>query len=390
MALDGGAVECPPHAADPFVPMSSPPPPPRPGNSHPLSAPELTRTVLSLLVLAGLILGTFWILRPFLPAFIWAVAIVIATWPLMLGLERRLWGRRGLAVTVMTTGLLLLFFVPLSLAIATVLDNVDTVSAWIKSASGWRLSEPPAWLQSIPVIGTRAAGAWREAAASGLAPLLSKVAPYAGSLAGGLLREASALGAMGLQFLMTVVLCALLYAGGESVATQVLRFVRRLAGQQGENTARLAAASVRGVALGVVVTAIVQSALGGLGLAVIGFPATALLTAVMFLLAVAQIGVGPVLVPVSIWLFWTGDTVWGIVMAVWMAFVGTLDNILRPWLIQRGADLPLLLVFAGVVGGLLAFGLVGIFIGPVVLAVTWTLAKAWLDDPHPSPPAQGD
>ena len=109
-------------------------------------------------------------------------------------------------------------------------------------------------------------------------------------------------------------------------------------------------------------------------------PAVALLTAVMFLLAIAQVGVIPVLAPAVVWLFWSGDTGWAIVLAIWTAFVGTMDNFLRPWLIKKGANLPMLLIFAGVVGGLIAFGLVGIFIGPVVLAVTYTLLGAWMDE----------
>ncbi|MFM1991196.1 MAG: family transporter YdiK [Pseudomonadota bacterium] len=345
-----------------------------------LSAPELTRTVLAILALVGLLAGTFWVLRPFVPALIWATTIVIATWPLMLAAQRLLWGRRALAVTAMTIALLLLFFVPLSFAIATVVEHVDTVGAWIKTASTWRFGEPPAWLAALPLVGARVATYWREVAASGAEPLIAKIAPYAGTVAGRVLREAGAIGAIGLQFLMTVAMCAILYATGEAAGAKVLRFFRRLAGRRGENTALLAAASIRGVALGVVVTAVAQSVLGAIGLAVVGVPAVAPLAAVMFLLAIAQIGVIPVLLPAVIWLFWSGDTVWGVVLTVWLVFVGTIDNFLRPWLIQKGADLPLLLIFAGVVGGLVAFGLVGIFIGPVVLAVTWTLLGAWMEE----------
>ncbi|RPH46924.1 MAG: AI-2E family transporter YdiK [Burkholderiales bacterium] len=354
-----------------------------------LSAPELTRTVLAIMFLIAMIAGSFWVLQPFIPAMIWATTIVIATWPLMTGAQRLLWGRRGLAVAAMTTALLLLFFVPLSLAIATVVDNADTLVGWFKAAATFRFGEPPAWLASVPLVGARAAAYWRELAASGVEPLIAKVAPYAGTVASRVLREAGVIGAVGLQLLMTVVISAILYATGESAGGAVLRFSRRLAGRRGENTALLAAASIRGVALGVVVTAVAQSLLGAIGLAVVGVPAVALLAALMFLLAIAQIGVIPVLLPAVIWLFWSGDTGWAIVLAIWTAFVGTMDNFLRPWLIKKGANLPILLIFVGVVGGLIAFGLVGIFIGPVVLAVTYTLLGAWMDErtgPPRTPP----
>jgi len=142
----------------------------------------------------------------------------------------------------------------------------------------------------------------------------------------------------------------------------------------------LAGQAVRGVALGVVVTALAQSVLGGVGLAVAGIPFAAVLTAVMFMLAIAQIGPLLVLIPSVVWLYWSNSTGWGTFLLVWTLVVGTMDNFLRPILIKKGADLPLLLIFAGVVGGLIAFGLIGIFVGPVVLAVAHKLLSAWVDE----------
>ena len=381
-ALGGGPGA--PGAAEPPVPAA-----PRAAVELSRAAPELTRTLLATLALFMLIAGSLWVLRPFVPGMIWATTIVIATWPLMTSVQRLLWGRRWLAVVAMTLALLLLFFVPLSLAIATVVENLDTVVGWVKALTTLELGEPPAWLAGLPLVGARAAELWREIDQSGAGPLLSRIGPYAGTLAAGLAKEVGALGAVGLQFLLTVVIAAILYATGETAGAAVLRFSRRLAGERGESTALLAAASIRGVALGVVVTAFAQSVLGGIGLAIVGVKAATLLTALMFLLAIAQIGVIPVLVPAVIWLFWSGDTGWGIFLAIWTAFVGTFDNFLRPWLIQKGANLPLLLIFAGVVGGIIAFGLVGIFIGPVLLAVTYTLLGAWMAE-HPASPPPAD
>jgi predicted PurR-regulated permease PerM len=187
-------------------------------------------------------------------------------------------------------------------------------------------------------------------------------------------------GLLFMQFLLTLLVSALMYAGGEATALQVLRFGRRLAGDRGENAVRLAGQAIRGVALGVVVTAVAQAALSGIGLALAGIPFAGLLTAVVALLCIAQVGPSPVLVPAVIWLYWSGQTGWGSFLLVWTVIVVTLDNFLRPLLIRRGADLPLVLIFAGVVGGLLAFGLVGVFVGPVVLAVAYTLLRAWIDD----------
>jgi predicted PurR-regulated permease PerM len=141
------------------------------------------------------------------------------------------------------------------------------------------------------------------------------------------------------------------------------------------------------VALGVVVTALVQALLGGVGLVVAGVPLAGFLTAVMFVLAVAQIGAGPVLIIATIWLYWKVDTTTATIFLVWAVFVGTIDNVLRPFLIKSGADLPLLLIFAGVIGGLLAFGVVGLFVGPVVLAIAYTEVVAWVQDVDTPAPA---
>jgi predicted PurR-regulated permease PerM len=150
--------------------------------------------------------------------------------------------------------------------------------------------------------------------------------------------------------------------------------------------------AIRGVALGIVVTALIQSGLASLGLFVVGVPFATVLTAVVFVSCIAQIGPGPVLIAPIVWAYWTGGSGWGTALLVWSLAVTLVDNVLRPVLIRKGADLPLLLVFLGVVGGLLAFGIIGIFIGPVVLAVSYSLLADWVSRPPPpaapSPPAR--
>src|SRR5919106_4639040 len=200
-----------------------------------------------------------------------------------------------------------------------------------------------------------------------------------------LIVEAGSLGALLVPLLLTMALSTLLCARGESVAAGVLAFARRLAGGAGERVVVLSAGAVRGVALGIVVTALVQAAIGGIGLAVTGVPHPLLLASIMFVLAVAQIGPIPVLLGAVVWLYVSGQTVWAAVLLVWSLLTGSLDNVLRPMLIRSGADLPFILIFAGVLGGMLAFGLIGLFIGPVVLAVTYTLLQAWMAEGGPVP-----
>jgi predicted PurR-regulated permease PerM len=220
---------------------------------------------------------------------------------------------------------------------------------------------------------------WEKTAREGIQEIAATIGPYAGDLIKWFVAQVGGFGKLLVEFLLTVLIAAILYANGEAAADRVLCFGRRLAGLHGENAVRLAGQAVRGVSLGIVVTALAQSVLGGLGLLIAGVPFAAILTAVMLILSISQIGVVPVLGLATLWLFWNGSTGMGIFLLVYTLIVGTLDNVLRPILIKRGADLPLLLIFIGVVGGLMSFGLIGLFVGPVVLAVAHKLLDAWME-----------
>lgn len=342
------------------------------------------RVTLAVVFIAGMIIASFWVLRPFLPAAIWATTIVVATWPLMLRVQSFLWGRRSLAVVVMTALLLLVLIVPLTLALATIVAHAEDIAGWVRWLATWTAPPPPDWLEQLPLAGQRLAAKWKEAAAISREEFSARLAPYTGQIVGFVVGTVGGAGKVLLHFLLVVLLAAILYAYGETAAEGVRRFVRRLAGTQGEKSVRLAAQAIRGVALGIIVTALVQTCLAGLGLAVVGVPFATVLTALVFVACIAQIGAALVLLPVVVWLYWTGHVGWAIAMLVWTILVGSVDNVLRPLLIRKGADLPLLLVFVGVVGGLLAFGIVGIFVGPVVLAVSYTLLRDWVDRGDPA------
>jgi len=351
---------------------------------------DLVRTTLGVLFLGGLILASFWILRPFIGAVIWATMLVVATWPVMKWFEARLWRRRSLAVLVMSLLLLLLFFVPLTLAIGTIVSHSDEIVERGKSIASSPLPHPPQWVAQLPFVGEKITRSWEDAIAAGASGLLAKLMPYADNIAKWLVSQAGSVGFLLLQFLLTVIISALMYAGGESAALTVRRFGRRLAGHNGENAVTLAGQAIRGVALGVGVTAVVQAGVGGIGLAIAGIPFAGLLTAVMLMLCIAQVGPALVMFPAVAWVYWTGESGWGTFLLIWAVVVSTMDNFLRPALIKRGADLPLLLIFAGVIGGLIGFGLVGIFVGPVLLAVAYTLLDSWIGDGNSPTPTMDD
>jgi predicted PurR-regulated permease PerM len=208
--------------------------------------------------------------------------------------------------------------------------------------------------------------------------VLARAQPYFDKMLSWVVGEVGAIGALLLHFLLVLVISGLLYAYGETAAAGVRRLMHRIGGERADRMTLLASQAIRAVALGIVVTALVQSVLGGVGLAITGIPQPTLLAALMFMFAVAQLGVFPVLVPAVIWLYWRDQAVLGTVLLVVTVIAGSVDNFLRPILIRRGADLPLVLIFAGVIGGLFAFGIIGLFVGPVVLAVTYTLVTEWV------------
>jgi len=342
---------------------------------------DLGRTTLSVLFIGGLIAASAWVLAPFLAAFVWATMIVVATWPLLLRMQAAFGGRRGPAVAVMTLALLSILIVPLVVAVDALLRQAHQLLGLVEQLPTMRLPSAPAWLERIPLAGVRLTGAWNQFAAQDTAELMAKTQPYLREAGAWLMRRAGGFAGLLLQFVLVVVLAAILYSGGEAWGRWARAFGRRLADLQGERMVVLAGQAIRGVAMGVVITAVVQSALGGLGLLIVGVPFAGPLTAVMFAFCIAQLGPILVLLGATAWAYHALGPGWGTFLLVWSLVVGLLDNFLRPVLIRRGADLPLLLIVAGVIGGLIAFGIIGIFVGPVVLAVAYTLLDNWVTGP---------
>jgi predicted PurR-regulated permease PerM len=345
----------------------------------PYFSPDLTRSTLAVLFVIALIFFCGWIVLPFLSATLWATTIVISTWPLLIGLQSKLGGRRGLATALMTVALLLVLVIPLGLAFGVLMSNMDTIVAKAHSLRTLQLPPPPDWVARIPIQGPKLSAEWQRAAAEGPGSLSARIAPYAGRALRWFAARVGGVGGMVLQFLLTVVISAILYVNGETAARGVRRFAGRLAGLNGDNAAVLAAATIRAVAMGVVVTAIVQTIIASAGLLIASIPGTGLLAAAVLISCLAQLGPLLVMVPIVAWKFYSGDAVGGSVLLVFALVAQIIDNFLRPFLIRRGADLSLLIIFTGVIGGMIGFGVMGIFVGPVILAVTYVLLREWVE-----------
>jgi predicted PurR-regulated permease PerM len=333
------------------------------------------------LFIGVLIVSMALIVLPFLTAFLWASTLVIATWPILLGLQKRLGGKRGLATTVMTVVLLLILVIPLSLAVGSLVDNLDNFVAQASSLSTFTLPPPPDWVAKIPIQGPKLSAQWQRVSEAGPAGFSAAVMPYVGPVLHWLARRVGGIGSMILQFLLIVIISAILYSNGEATVRGIRKFAYRLGGANGDKAVMLAGNTIRGVAMGVVVTALIQTVLAGLGLEIASVPGAGLLTAVVMLFCIAQVGPILVMLPPVIWKFYSGDALWGTVLLVFMLVAGTLDNVIRPVLIKKGADLPLVLIFSGVIGGIISMGIMGIFVGPVILAVSFVLVQDWVERP---------
>jgi predicted PurR-regulated permease PerM len=339
---------------------------------------DLARIVLSVLGIGALMAGSLWVLQPFLGSLLWATTIVVATWPIMRRLQGAFGGRRGAAVAAMTVALLLVVFVPLFLALWAIIQQADRVRELGRALPTFHLPPAPAWLASVPLVGHRAAAEWAELA--GLPPdeLAQKLTPYLKMALAWFSDHAGTAASMLVHFLLTVILSAVLFSRGEGAAETLRRFFRRLAGERGDVMVTLSGKAIRAVALGIVVTALLQTALAGIGLFAASVPFAGLITAVVLVLCIAQLGPLLALLPPVIWLYATGSPGRGTVLLVATVLAQTIDNVVRPVLIKRGANISLLVIFPGVIGGLLWLGIIGLFIGPVVLAVTTTLLDEWI------------
>ncbi|TFW25258.1 AI-2E family transporter [Duganella callida] len=324
-----------------------------------------------------LVIGCLVVLRPFLAAILFAAAITISSWPLYLRLLARLKQRRNIAALLMSVGLTLLIIVPLTLVTWNIADNASDFYDQIKAGIGSGTLDPPAWLRDIPLAG--------EPIYSYLAKLLHSreellaaarnlLEPARRLLLGG----GMVLGSGVAQVSLAVFVSFFLYRDGQTILQALATAMNKLIGEQSVSVADTVSRTVRGVMYGLLGTALAQAVVAAIGFLIAGVPAVTLLSVATFLFSLIPVGPPIIWIGATIWLFNHGDTGWAIFMFIWGMFViSGVDNVVKPMLISRGSSLPFILVLLGVMGGVLAFGFVGLFIGPTLLAVGLGLMRNW-------------
>ena len=332
---------------------------------------------LTLAVLAILIVGCYLVLRPFLTALVWAAILCTTTWPLYLRLHVRLGRRDALAALAMVLLLSLLMLAPFIVVGATIADNAERMAMWGRQLLASGPPEAPAWISRVPLIGATTADYWNSMAHD-TAQLLAFFTQYVEPLRRfAVASGASVLGAV-LQLALSIFIAWFMFRDGHAIAERLRIVGERIAGERGTHLARVATATVRGVVLGILGTALVQGVVAAIGFWIAGIRAAPLLGLLTFVLSPLPIGPPLVWVPAGLWLINEGETGWGLFVLLWgVLAVSTIDNVIKPLIISRGSVLPFMLVLLGVLGGAVAFGFIGVFLGPVLLAVGYALLSEW-------------
>lgn len=336
-----------------------------------------TERILMGLLLGGVALGCGLVLLPFLSAILWASILAFTTWPVHQALRDRLRLGRGAAAGLMVAITAVVVVLPLALAAPGGASDVAQIEKTVADALSSGLPDAPAWLRDVPMVGPTLSELWNRWAAD-LTVMVAFFRPYFGIAAQFGLRLLLGLANGVLEFLLALFVAFFLYASGDQLAARLQGILRRIAGEQADRLITVTGETIRGVVYGILGTAVVQGILTSFGLWLAGVPRPLLLGVIAGGLSVLPVGAPVVWIPSALWLLAVGQTGWGIFLLLWGGLaISSADNFIRPYFIARGAKLPFLLTMLGVLGGAIAFGLLGIFVGPVLLAVGYTLVAEW-------------
>ena len=336
----------------------------------------IERSILVVLVI-GLLVGVLAVVKPFTTAILFGGALATASWPIRQALIRRRLGRRTAAALLLLLALVALVIPMLVIAphlADQMIRGADRVQSYFAGTP-----EQPAWIRGLPLFGRRLGAAW-DTVVRAKGNLRTLLEPYTADVEQFMIGAARALADSLIQVLLSLVVATMFWTTGDGLVTMLHDALRRLGGPIAERALDVAAAAIRSVAYGVVGTAVIQAILLAIGLGVAGVPGAATLGFIALLLAISQIG-GPLLILIwggaAWWLFAQDQQIWGIFMIIWGLFVGMVDNFIKPWLIGFGVEMPMSLTILGVFGGFLAFGFLGLFIGPTLIAIMFTLVQSW-------------
>ena len=338
---------------------------------------EQLENLAALGIVAFMALGSFFIMRPFLPAALWAIIFAVSSWPLFTRIESRLGGRSGAAAGIVTTLFLLLFIIPITFLGVKLADQSSLVTEFIHRTLKDGLPALPDWVGRIPLAGNYLVERW-SALAAHTPNLADTVGPYLKNIGSVLLSAGAGIGMTIGMLLLSMMILFFILKEGRAISATLDRMVSRIGGAKGLRLLHLAGATMSSVVYGILGAAFAQGALATFGLWLAGVPGWLFLGIAVGGLALIPLGLTAlILFPAAGWLFYTGQTGWGIFMLIWAVVVGNIDSYIRPVVISKGADLPFIVVFLGILGGIATGGILGLFIGATVIGLFYTMLMEW-------------
>lgn len=343
---------------------------------HLFSSDDVVQLVIRLGLLALLILWTFFIIKPFVPILTWSAVLAVAFYPAFNWLTKCLGGRPRTAAIILTVIMLGIVIGPAAWLGISAVDGIKDIASQIATGDVV-LQSAPEQIKGWPLIGPYLYDLW-NLAHNNVRAMLREITPYLKPVAGVLLSLAGSAGVGTLQFLLSVLMTGFLFPHGPRLAGAIRGFLFRIVPGQSEHFLELSGATIRAVSQGVIGVAIIQALLAGVGFKLAAIPSAGLLAIIVMLLSIVQIGAAVVFLPVVIWVWMSMDVMPALLFTIFFAIVGLLDNILKPLVMGRGLTTPTLVILVGVIGGTIAHGIIGLFIGPIILAVAWELVAAWI------------
>jgi predicted PurR-regulated permease PerM len=342
-----------------------------------LDTSDDTLVVLAIRLVCLGLLGywTLIIIRPFLTIMVWSAIIAVALYPVFYWLSGKLLGYRVLAAFVITLLSLLLMLGPATWLGLSLADSVRTLMERLNEGTV-ALPPPPDAIKAWPLIGNKVYETW-DLASTNLRALLTQAVPYLKPVGGTLLGAAGSFGINLFKFIVATIISGFLFIPGPALVESIKNILRHLAGARGAMFVDMAGATVRTISRGIIGVAVLQALLAGIGLIIAGVPAPGLISFLVLLLGIVQIGPSIILVPLVIWSWFAMDATSAVLFSLYMIPVNLLDNVLRPLFMAKGLGTPIWIILLGVFGGTIVHGMIGLFVGPVVLSIAWQLIVLW-------------
>lgn len=354
-------------------------------NSSKIFEKNAIESAIKIAILATLVLATFRIIQPFIMPVLWGVIIAVAVEPLIGSIATRMGGRRKLAATLFSLLVIAALVIPSVMLVSSSIDTMQTVSTRLENDT-LKVPPPPAKVQDWPLIGTSLYKSW-TLASTNLDAALKKFSPQIKTAAGTLLAKVSGGAKSVFMFIISVAIAGALLATAKGGTSVMDKIVIRFAGDKGPDIITLGTATIRGVMQGVIGVAFIQSILSAIGMVLVGVPAAGIWAGLVMILAIIQLPPILILGPIAAWVFSFADTTPAVIFLIWAVIVSGCDGFLKPILMGRGVDAPMLVILIGALGGMMLSGIIGLFVGAVVVAITYTLFMAWIEEEQDTQPA---